>query len=250
MVISAGLAALRGSIFRGRQIAPAARAALRASAARTSATASPTATTAAIAAPVSAAIIATIPTAAKILARTVVAASGIILRGIVMRRKVLRRRSVGIRLAFLGRFGVLVVQGSGRHFAVMLFKMFAFRGLRFFVGSVPLIRAVKLFRMKLFVLRVFVMFSRARQGLAGEHFNGRAIREGQRGSRSLRLLVRMPVIVILEVFENVADIQESVAIEPNVHESGLHAGEDAGDFSFVDAADEGEFFFALDVNFD
>jgi len=62
--------------------------------------------------------------------------------------------------------------------------------------------------------------------------------------------VRVPVIVVFEVFENVADVQEGVAIKANVHESGLHAGEDAGDFSFVDAADEGEFFFALDVNFD
>jgi len=62
--------------------------------------------------------------------------------------------------------------------------------------------------------------------------------------------MRVPVIVILEIFENVADVQESIAVETNVHESGLHAGEDAGDFSFVDAADERKFFFALDVNFD
>src|SRR3981189_1702760 len=60
----------------------------------------------------------------------------------------------------------------------------------------------------------------------------------------------MPVIVILEVFENVADVQESVAVEPDIHESGLHTWEDAGAFSFVDAADVGDFFFALDVYFD
>jgi hypothetical protein len=60
----------------------------------------------------------------------------------------------------------------------------------------------------------------------------------------------MPVIVVLEVFENVADVQEGVAVEPDVHEGGLHAWEDAGDFSFVDAADEREFFFSLDVDFD
>jgi len=68
--------------------------------------------------------------------------------------------------------------------------------------------------------------------------------------QGLRLLVRMPVIVVLEVFENVADVQEGVAVEPNVHEGGLHAWEDAGDFSFVNAADEREFFFPLDVDFD
>ena len=60
----------------------------------------------------------------------------------------------------------------------------------------------------------------------------------------------MSVIVIFEIFENVADVQEGVAIETNFDESRLHSGEDAGDFTFVDAADEGEFFFALDVNFD
>jgi hypothetical protein len=60
----------------------------------------------------------------------------------------------------------------------------------------------------------------------------------------------MPVIVILEIFENVADVEEGIAIEADIDERGLHAGEDAGNFAFVDAADEGELFFALDVNFD
>src|SRR5256714_13031879 len=60
----------------------------------------------------------------------------------------------------------------------------------------------------------------------------------------------MPWIVPLEFSETVADVQEGIAVETNVHESGLHAGEDAGDFSFVDAADERDFFFPLDVDFD
>jgi hypothetical protein len=58
------------------------------------------------------------------------------------------------------------------------------------------------------------------------------------------------MIVVFEILENVADVKESIAIEADVNESGLHAGEDAGDFAFVDTADEGELFFALDVNFD
>jgi hypothetical protein len=62
--------------------------------------------------------------------------------------------------------------------------------------------------------------------------------------------VRLDVIVVLEVFENVADVQKRVAVQADVHESGLHAWEDACDFSFVDAADERKFFFTLDVNFD
>ena len=60
----------------------------------------------------------------------------------------------------------------------------------------------------------------------------------------------MPVIVILEVFENVADIKEGIAIKADIDERGLHAGEDASDSAFVDAANEGELFFTLDVNFD
>jgi hypothetical protein len=164
--------------------------------------------------------------------------------------KVLRRGSVGIRLAFLGGFGLLILSGSGRHFAVMFLEMSAFGSVRFLVRSVLLIDVVSFILMELFVMRFFVMFRGPRQGFTREQLNGRAIREGHRGSRSLRLLVRVPVIVILEIFENVADVQESVAVEADVHESGLHSGEDAGDFSFVDAADEGEFFFALDVNFD
>jgi hypothetical protein len=75
--------------------------------------------------------------------------------------------------------------------------------------------------------------------------------ETRLGSRSSggRRFVRVIVIVIFEIFENVADVQESVAIEADVDESRLHSGQDAGDFAFVDAADEGELFFALDINF-
>lgn len=58
------------------------------------------------------------------------------------------------------------------------------------------------------------------------------------------------VVVVLEIFEDVTDIEESVAIETDIDESGLHSGEDAGNAAFVDAADEREFFFPLDVNFD
>jgi hypothetical protein len=62
--------------------------------------------------------------------------------------------------------------------------------------------------------------------------------------------VRLDVIVVLEIFENVADVQKRVAVQADVHESGLHAREDAGDFSFVDTADERKFLFPLDVNLD
>jgi hypothetical protein len=60
----------------------------------------------------------------------------------------------------------------------------------------------------------------------------------------------MPVLVVLQVFENIANVEEGIAIETDVHESRLHPGKDAGDFSLVDTADQREFFFAFDVDFD
>src|SRR5260370_19813208 len=128
--------------------------------------------------------------------------------------------------------------------------MFAFRGVRIFLSSVLLIRGMSAVLMEFFVARFFVMFAGAGQGFTGKQFNGRTNRGRQGRRRRWMMLMRLPMIVVLEVFENVADVEESVAIEANVHESGLHTGEDAGDSSFVDAADEGEFLFALDVNFD
>jgi len=45
-----------------------------------------------------------------------------------MRREVLGRGSVGIRLAFLSRFGVVLFHGTGRNRVVMFLEMFGFRG--------------------------------------------------------------------------------------------------------------------------
>src|SRR6266567_4772646 len=128
--------------------------------------------------------------------------------------------------------------------------MFAFRGVHFLLRSVLVLRGVSSVLMEFFVTHFFVVLAGASQGFTGKQFDRRTNRGWQRRRRGLMVLMRLPVIVVLEVFENVADVEESVAIEANVHESGLHTGEDAGDSSFVDAADEGEFFFALDVNFD
>ncbi|PYU69370.1 MAG: hypothetical protein DMG49_13570 [Acidobacteria bacterium] len=172
------------------------------------------------------------------------------MRGIVTRGEVLGRGSVGIRLAILCPFGELLFHGSGGNRVAMFLEMFAFSGGRFFAGSVPPVSVLSFVLVELLVVRFFVMFRGPGQGFTGKQVYRRAIRGRQRRRGGLRLLVRMPWIVVLEVFENVADVQEGIAVETNVHESGLHAGEDAGDFSFVDAADEREFFFPLDVDFD
>jgi hypothetical protein len=56
-------------------------------------------------------------------------------------------------------------------------------------------------------------------------------------------------IVLVVVFEKVGDIEERVAFEANVHECGLHAGEDPGHTSFMDTAGEGILFFTLVEDF-
>src|SRR6266404_1073821 len=108
-----------------------------------SATASPTAAAAAISATVTAAaaISATVTAAAVILAGTIAtAAGGIALRGIVMRREILRCGSVGIRLAFFTRFGMLLFHGSRRNCFVMFLEWLPPNGGRVIVRSVRLFR--------------------------------------------------------------------------------------------------------------
>jgi len=58
------------------------------------------------------------------------------------------------------------------------------------------------------------------------------------------------VIVVFEVFENVADVEECVAVQADVDERRLHARQNARYFSLVDAADKRELFFTLNVDFD
>jgi hypothetical protein len=88
------------------------------------------------------------------------------------------------------------------------------------------------------------------QCLAGKQFDDVRWHGRKRRGRGGRVGVGVAVIVIFEIFEDIAYVKESIAIEADVNESGLHAGEDAGNSAFVNAANEGELFFALDVNFD
>jgi hypothetical protein len=62
--------------------------------------------------------------------------------------------------------------------------------------------------------------------------------------------ISMTVIVVLEVFEYVADVQKRIPVQADVHECGLHARQYSRHFSFVDAADKRELFFALNVDLD
>jgi len=153
--------------------------------------------------------------------------------------------------------------------------MLAFRSVRLLLGLALVWSAFHLGRIlavRLFVLSLSLMMTcptrlaRSRQGFSRKNIDGRVWRffgviqrvshghlhirraSWRTESRGMRLLV--PVVVVFQVFEYVADIEECVAIQADVHESGLHARKDAGDFAFVDDADERELFFALDVDFD
>lgn len=118
-----------------------------------SATASPTAAAATIPASVSAAIVTAVGAPTKILSGTVVTAAGwIVLRGIVMGREILGRGRIGIRLALLWRFGVMLFRGSRRKHVVL-----ALGGGSFLVGSVLFIYSVGFVLMELVVMGLLVV---------------------------------------------------------------------------------------------
>src|ERR1700756_532590 len=47
----------------------------------------------------------------------------------------------------------------------------------------------------------------------------------------------------------VGNVQESIALEADIHECRLHSGENSGDAPFVDRSCEGVFVLALKINF-
>jgi hypothetical protein len=95
------------------------------------------------------------------------------------------------------------------------------------------------------------MFADARERFSRQEFDARLL-DGPRRQRhrDAQWLVPLAVIIVFEIFEYVADVQEGVPVQSDVNEGGLHAWQDAGNFAFVDAADQRELFFALDVNLD
>ena len=50
-------------------------------------------------------------------------------------------------------------------------------------------------------------------------------------------LDRRNVVVLLEMFQKIADVQEGVAIEADIHEGRLHARKNSGDAAFVKTSD-------------
>ena len=87
---------------------------------------------------------------------------------------------------------------------------------------------------------------------AGKRLTRQSLNQGSRGwnGRRRRVTMTVVVIVVFKILEDVADIKESVAIQPDIHECRLHAWKNASNAALVDAPDQREFFFALDVDFD
>jgi hypothetical protein len=283
--IIAALIALWRSVFRRRKIAPAWAATATAPSALTAATTatasaatSETATTA-VTASIATSVAATVTfraaeiLAAAIVARTTIVALRIFLRRVVMRREILRRGSVRIRLAFfvfvvrleiavgVTSLGANFVAGAGYiadvvvvvlvvmlMLVVMFVMLFAVCiGTSFGVSFAVLVSIMML------VVMFFALVRFGRAPLANR-FAGQNFRRDGRGTLrrgvTVRIAMPMAMIVILKIFENVADVQEGIAVEADINEGGLHAGEDASNAAFVDATDQREFFFALDINFD
>src|ERR1700741_1697746 len=196
-------------------------------------------------APSPSATIASAITAVSARATVTADARRIVSRWVVTRGEILRGGSVRFRLAFFEIRGFAL---RARLFAVrdraffVLLQAPAFTAQVFFFGPAFRIpRGIFIEADHLFVN------SGRRQGFPGQQLDGGRTRLTH-GGRRRRFSVTMAVFVVLEVFENVADVQESVAIQADVDESRLHAGEYPRYFSFVDASDERELFFTLNVN--
>jgi len=57
------------------------------------------------------------------------------------------------------------------------------------------------------------------------------------------------VFVVVFQFHKIRNVEEGIALQANVDEGGLHAGQHAGYPAFVDGPREGVFIFALEVDF-
>ena len=117
-----------------------------------------------------------------------------------------------------------------------------------FFGRTPIVLMAVLLARLVQRDRLFMNGARGKR-FSRQWFDQRsARRRGNRGRRGVS--VGMSVIVVFEVFENVADVEERVAIQADVDERRLHARQNARYFSFINAADKRELFFALNVDLD
>jgi hypothetical protein len=263
------LIALRRSIFRRRKIASASwrAAALTGASAATASTATSEASASAIATAIVAAAVA-FTAASKILAAAIVswaaitATRRILLRRIVLVTEILWSRSVRFRLPlfeFTVRLGVASAHFTGQRFDVgvtIVVSRARYIAVRIFVLQIVMLLVgvrIVVTRFTVFfvvgLIVTFVRFGTVRERLTRQNFGDHRRGRRSRGER-MRIAVSMTMIVIFEIFENVADVQEGVAVQADVDEGRLHARKDAGDAAFVNTPDQREFLLALNINFD
>jgi hypothetical protein len=176
-----------------------------------------------------------------------------------MMAEILRRRGIRFRLTL---FGFRVHVGMRGGIGVVMF----FDGSVFLV-SVDMLGMIVVLMLFIFTMRVVKGFglgklvrSRVLAVLDSVHvaLADRLARQGFGvhrygdlwGGRGVWLRMPVTMIVVFQILENVADVQESVAVEPDIHEGRLHARKHPGDPALIDTTDQRELFFALDVNFD
>jgi hypothetical protein len=189
--------------------------------------------------------------AARILSASIIAViatwTRVFLGGIVL-TKILRRGGVRLWLALFGfamRRAIPLCSAFALTFhcrgRIVLMLVLEIRMHRLFVRDGLLCSIIRTERSRL------IRAVRAGKRLARQSLN-RGSREGD--GRRRRVTMTVVVIVVLKIFEDVADIKESVAVQSDIHKRRLHARENASNAALVDAADQREFFFALDVDFD
>jgi len=230
----AAIFTLWGSVLRRRQIAPAA---LPESTTAATSTTMPTATTAKTSAATASAkllpVAATISTAVAASTVTTSIAASIttgavtrgraVLSGVVAWSKILRSRLIRIRLALFFPMNLFHTGGAG--FGFFDVRMNVVSGDRFAVTTllgVGLSDFGYVLRRRCFIFgyghrRVL----RMTHGFAGERLD---VRDASGGDCHRRGFVSVAVIVVLEIFENVTDVQERVSVQTDVHECRLHAG--------------------------
>jgi hypothetical protein len=152
------------------------------------------------------------------------------------------RGAIGVVMFFDGSVFFVILDMLGMIVVLMLmlfiFTMRVVKG--FGLGNLVMSRVLAV----LDSVHVALADRLARQGF-GVHRHGNLWR-----GRGVRLRMPVTVIVIFQILENVADVQEGVAVEPDIYEGRLHARKHPRDPALINTTDQRELFFALDVNFD
>ena len=94
--------------------------------------------------------------------------------------------------------------------------------------------------------------SRRRNWRRGGHGGWRNYRGRSALFQAQHFLFRVgyDLVILVVIFKKIGYVQERVALQANIHESGLHSGQHARDAAFMNAAGERVFFFALIIKLD